>query len=281
MARPLRIEFPGAFYHVSSRSSGRASVYRDDADREAFLEVLGQVVRDWNWVCHAFCLMPNHYQLLIETPDGNLSKGMRHLNGVYTQASNRRHCRSGPLFQGRYKAILIDADAYLLELSRYVVLTPVRAGFVKEPGEWRWSSFRAAIGDVPPQPWLALEGLHSRVAAKQGKARRRYRKFVMAGIDQPSVWKALRRQVFLGDDRFVSSLLERRDRTGDGNPNGRKGRRHPPLASLEELAGRYRDRNQAIVAAHRTGEYSYQRIGAFFGLHFTTVGKIVRAAKYS
>jgi putative transposase len=135
MTRPVRIEFSGALYHVTSRGDRKEAIYEDDVDRERFLEILGEVVRVWNWTCHAFCLMTNHYHLVIETPDGNLSKGMRQLNGVYTQASNRRHGRVGRLFQGRYKAILVDGDAYLLELTRYVVLNPVRAGMFRHPGE--------------------------------------------------------------------------------------------------------------------------------------------------
>ncbi len=124
MTRPVRIEFEGALYHVTSRGDRREAIYEDDADRMKFLEILETVIRDFNWVCHAYCLMTNHYHLVIETPDGNLSKGMRQLNGVYTQASNHRHDRSGHLFQGRYKAILVDGDSYLLELPRYVVLNP-------------------------------------------------------------------------------------------------------------------------------------------------------------
>ena len=152
MSRPVRIQFEGALYHVTSRGDRREPIYEDNDDRSAFLDILGEVSETFNWICHAYCLMTNHYHLVIETPDGNLSKGMRQLNGVYTQASNRRHKRTGHLFQGRYKAILVDADAYLLELTRYVVLNPVRAGMVDEPGNWPWSSYQAMIGTVPPPP---------------------------------------------------------------------------------------------------------------------------------
>jgi REP element-mobilizing transposase RayT len=127
MARPIRIEFEGALYHVTARGDRREAIYEDDADRERFLDLLGRVAGDFNWVVHAYCLMDNHYHLLIETPDGNLGKGMRQLNGVYTQYSNRRHRRVGHLFQGRYKAILVDADSYLLELARYACARGVRS----------------------------------------------------------------------------------------------------------------------------------------------------------
>src|SRR3989338_752543 len=152
MARPLRIEFPGAFYHVTSRGDRQEAIYEDNEDRRSYLGILGDVVERFNWLCYTYCLMENHYHLVIETLEGNLSKGMRHLNGVYTQVSNRRHNRVGHLFQGRYKAILIDKDSYWLEVSRYVVLNPVRAGMVKEPGGWPWSSYNATVGSEECSP---------------------------------------------------------------------------------------------------------------------------------
>lgn len=122
MSRPLRLEFSDALYHLTSRGDRREDIYEDDEDRLAFLDVFSSVVEQFNWVCYAYCLMSNHYHLLVQTPDANLSKGMRQLNGVYTQAYNRRHKKTGHLFQGRYRSILVDEDNYLLELSRYVVL---------------------------------------------------------------------------------------------------------------------------------------------------------------
>jgi len=147
MARPLRIEYDGALYHVTSRGNERKSIFRDDADRKLFLKTLSQVTDRFNWVCHAYYLMNNHYHLVIETPDGNLSKGMRELNGVYTQAFNRRHHRVGHLFQGRFKGILVQKESHFLEVCRYVVLNPVRAKAVKHPREWAWSSYRATGGE--------------------------------------------------------------------------------------------------------------------------------------
>lgn len=133
MARPLRIEFPGAVYHVTSRGHAKQVIFLDVRDYADFLEVLCFVVKRFNWILHAYCLMSNHYHLLIETPDGNLSRGMRQLNGIYTQQFNRRHSRVGHVLQGRYKAILVDKENYLLELCRYIVLNPVRAGIAKGP----------------------------------------------------------------------------------------------------------------------------------------------------
>jgi len=153
MARPLRLEFAGALYHVTSRGNERKPIYFEEADFELFLNILGQVCEQHNWVIHAFCLMTNHYHLLVETPDANLSKGMRQLNGVYTQAINRRYRRVGHLFQGRYKAILVDKDAYLLELSRYIILNPIRAKMVDSLEEWPWSSWHCAMGLEASPDW--------------------------------------------------------------------------------------------------------------------------------
>jgi putative transposase len=154
MSRPLRIELAGGLYHITSRGAGREDIYRSDADRAMWLDLFGEVCVRFNWVCHAWCQMTNHYHLVVETAEGNLSAGMRQLNGVYTQGFNRRHRRVGHVFQGRYKAILVEKNTHLLELARYVVLNPVRARMVTEPAGWPWSSYHAMIGAAPIPPWL-------------------------------------------------------------------------------------------------------------------------------
>ena len=278
MARPIRIEFSGALYHVTSRGDRRKSIYEDDKDRESFLNICEQVIKNFNWICHAYCLMNNHYHLVIETPDGNLSKGMRQLNGVFTQASNRRHRRSGHLFQGRYKAVLVDADAYLLELTRYVVLNPVRAGMATHPGEWPWSSYMAMTSDVIAPPWLSTDGLLAQFATQREKAIRRYTEFVAQGIDQESIWNNLNRQVFLGDNNFVLRMQDKIKKLSQ-DVNIPKVQRRSPARPLKEIEKTCASRNVAIVAAYATGEYSYQQLADFFNVHFTTVGNIVRKAR--
>jgi len=136
MARPLRIEFPGAVYHVTSRGNARQDIYTCAGDRRLFLQTLGDVSTRYHWRCYAWCLMGNHYHLVVETPIANLSSGMRQLNGVYTQSFNRRYDRVGHLLQGRYKAIIVDREAYLLEAVRYTLLNPVRADIVTAAGQW-------------------------------------------------------------------------------------------------------------------------------------------------
>jgi REP element-mobilizing transposase RayT len=136
MARPLRIEFPNELYHITSRGDRREAIYRDDEDRRQWLNILSQVCDCFNWVIHGYCQMTNHYHLLAETIDGNLSRDMRQLNGLYTQKFNNRYQESGHIFQGRYKAIIVQKESYLLELSRYVVFNPVRAKMVALPEDW-------------------------------------------------------------------------------------------------------------------------------------------------
>jgi len=188
MSRPLRIEFAGALYHVTSRGDRRDDIYLDDEDRQQFLALLGEVCDLYNWVCHAYCLMSNHYHLLIETPDANLAKGMRQLNGVYSQFFNRRHDFVGHVFQGRYKAIHVEKESYLLELSRYIVLNPVRAEMVRSAKDWPWSSYRATAGLSTAPKWLHTDWLLAAFAKTKSRAIKHYRAFVAEGKGQPSPW---------------------------------------------------------------------------------------------
>lgn len=275
MSRPVRIEFEFATYHITTRGDRKEDIYEDDEDRALFLKILSNVIDQFNWVCHGYCLMNNHYHLLIETPDANLSKGMRQLNGVYTQSSNRRHQKVGHLFQGRYKAILVDADAYLLELTRYVVLNPVAAGMVKHPSSWEWSSYMAMIGKTNAPNWLEVNGLLAQFNSKLSLAIKQYIEFVNEGIGGKSIWFNLKQQVYLGNDRFIEQAQAKCENLAT-DINIPKAQRRPPAPSLEEISAKQSNRNKAIVEMYRTGQYSYQDIATYLGLHFTTVGRVVR-----
>ena len=278
MARPLRIEFAGALYHVTSRGDRREAIYADDEDRNAWLEVLGAVVEEFNWACHAYCLMTNHYHVVVETPDGNLSKGMRQLNGVYTQFSNRRHKTVGHLFQGRYKAILVDKDAYLMELARYVVLNPVRARMVKLPERWPWSSYCAMVGLQNAPSWLCVDAMLAQFGRQRASAIQHYAEFVGDGIGAPGLWDDLRNQIYLGDEKFVARMQAKlgEEITDVNIPRAHRRRPAPALTVIERA---HENRDQAVLAAHDTGAYSYQQIAEHFGIHFTTVGRIVRSGR--
>ena len=280
MARPLRIEFPGALYHVTARGDRQEAIFDDDRDRQAFLKILGEVVSQFGWLCHAYCLMTNHYHLMIETPAGNLAKGMRQLNGVYTQWSNRRHQRSGHLFQGRYKAILVDWDGYFLELGRYLVLNPVRASVVKHPKDWRWSSYGAMVGRVKSPAWLTTDVFLEEFGKSRAWARKKYQQFVEEGMGVETIWKNLRGQIYLGDDGFVEQMQEKLGKRNEDVNIPQAQQRSPPVA-LEEIRRRYSNRDRGIRAAYETGGYSYQEIAKCFGVHFTTVGRIVRESRKS
>lgn len=278
MARPLRLEYAGALYHVTSRGDRREAIYEDDTDREAFLDVLSEVCQGFNWLCHAYCLMSNHYHLLIETPDANLSKGMRQLNGMYTQRFNRSHGKAGHVFQGRYKAILVDKDSYLLELARYIVLNPVRAGMVRSAKDWRWSSYRATTGQSRPPGFLTTDWVLSAFSKRKRRAIEHYKAFVAEGKGQPSPWQSLRNQVYLGDDVFVEkmqSLLDD-DKELSEIPLSQRRPAPKPLSYYEK---RNRTRNGAIAEAYASGGYTLKEIGEHFDLHYTTISGIIRNHK--
>src|SRR5678810_1257204 len=178
MARPLRLELSGAIYHLTARGNARQKIFFSDADRQLFMDTLTGVVSRYGWICHAYCLMANHYHLLVETPKPNLSLGMRQLNGIYTQAFNRRHRRVGHLFQGRFKGILVQKDSHFLEVCRYVVLNPVRAKLVKHPGQWVWSSYRATAGQSSISLCLTVDEILGHFGQRQGASQKKYRNYV-------------------------------------------------------------------------------------------------------
>ena len=278
MARPLRLEFAGALYHVTSRGDRRDDIYEDDADRTNFLSVLTDVCETYNWVCHAYCQMSNHYHLLIETPDANLSKGMRQLNGVYTQWFNRAHGRVGHVFQGRYKAILVEKESYLLELSRYIVLNPVRAGMVRSARHWRWSSYRATVGETQKPRCLNVDWVLAAFGARKGIAVERYKQFISEGNGQPSPWGLLRNQIYLGSESFVDKMqgLIDSDKMLSEVPSSQ----HRPMPkTLEYYAASSSDRNLAINNAYKSGGYTLKEIGDHFGLHYSTISGIIRDHK--
>jgi putative transposase len=273
MARPLRIELAGGLYHVTSRGDRREDIYFDDGDRGAWLGLLAQVCERFNWVCHAWCQMSNHYHLVLETVEGNLAQGMRQLNGVYTQHVNRTHRRVGHVFQGRYKAIMVEKDNYLLELARYVVLNPVRAGMVADAAQWRWSSYGAMMGTEPAPSWLQTDWLLAQFGRNKPEARARYCDFVRAGVGLPSLWDALRGQIYLGSDAFVTrmqALVE------DDIPEIPRAQRRPMALPLAHYAASHADPRDGMAAAYASGDYTMDAIARAFGVHYATVSRAVR-----
>lgn len=206
MARQLRLEFEGALYHVTARGNASQAIFLDDHDRARFLDLLAREIAQQQWHCYAYCLMENHYHLLLETPEPNLSRGMRRLNAVYTQGFNRRHERVGHVLQGRYKSLLVDKDSYLLELCRYIVLNPVRGKCVARPEAWPWSSYLATAGERQAPSWLLVRDVLGLFDGKERIAQRAYRAFVQEGVTTPTPWTQVRGQIFLGDEEFLRRM---------------------------------------------------------------------------
>lgn len=305
MARPLRLDFEGALWHVTARGNERKPIVRDDVDRETFVRILASVVSRFDWILHGWVLMSNHYHLLVETPQPTLSRGMRHLGGVYSQAFNRRWKRAGHLFQGRFFSLHVERDSHLLELVRYTVLNPVRAGLVSHPAKWKWSSYRATAGLQKAPPWL-----ETRWTLEQFKGRVREEKaFELFTTDRSnySPWRSITHQVYLGGEEFLSSV-RRRAKPNDRTTGIAAKQLNVGAISLDHAARRL----SPFLAAHRKGLTpdvddralaalllrdaslaTYSRIGALSGLTVwgarslvdrgrrLTAGKKAARARYS
>lgn len=266
MARPLRLEFPGAIYHLTSRGNARQKVFFTDTDRQLFLDTLAAVVSRYSWICHAYCLMANHYHLLVETPKANLSLGMRQLNGIYTQAFNRRHRRVGHLFQGRFKAILVEKESYLLELCRYIVLNPVRVKGNLKTGSWKWSSYRATAGLAPAPGFLQTDWVLGQFGKKRAQAQKRYREFVKEGLESRP-WEELKGQIYLGSEKFIERHAPRDQRLKE-IPRAQLRAAKPSLERIFAKSG-----EQGIALAYKEHGYRLHEIAAHLGVHYATVSR--------
>ncbi|UJP05496.1 MAG: transposase [Nitrosomonas sp.] len=283
MARPLRLEFPGAIYHVTARGNAQAAIFLDDEDRLLFLAAVAEAVSHFGWLCHAYCLMDNHYHLLIETPDGNLSQGMRQVNGVYTQRFNRRHARVGHLLQGRFKSILVERDSYLLELCRYIVLNPIRAKMVTDINHYLWSSYPATVGSQPAPAWLATDWVLGQFGNYRAVAQRKYAEFVMQGQNLSSPWSALKGQVLLGSAQFVERvrpLLEGIRNTKE-IPRGQRLAHRPDLTILlpVHVCKNKQTRDETIRLAYLEYGYTMAAIAHQTKIHYSTVSKIIKGKR--
>ncbi len=279
MARPLRIEFPGALYHVISRGDNKQQIFLNDNDRNRFLQIYSDINDRLKWITYAWCFMDNHYHFVIETPQATLSEGMRLLNGIYTQSFNHTHGRTGHLFQGRYKSILVDKENYLLELARYVVLNPVRAELVEKPEDWFWSSYRSTAGLGPSPEWLNTEWILSVVAdCRSGLKKKQdlYAAYVLDGITGGTdLMKSIQQQIYLGDEDFVSAMQNKIQLEGDLSNIAREQKRKP-LKELEDFEAKYSNRKEAMAEAYFSGNYSQAEIARHFRVHYSTVSKAVR-----
>lgn len=282
MARPLRLELPGSVYHLTAFGNGGHQVFRTPEDPALFLDILGECCARFDWRCFAYCLLPDRYHLVVETRQATLARGMRQLNGRYTQASNRRHGTGGHLLQGRYKAVMVEAPAWLGAVCCDVLRQPVERGLAVDATAWRWSSLKALAGRLPagrPAPdWLAVE----RVLALYDRDPARAREKLLAEVaaeGRPSVWEALRHQVFLGSEAFVAEMRERaREAAADRGSLAEIPRVQwqAPPPPLEVFAAEAADREEAMARAYLSGGYSQARIARHFQVHYSTVSRAVR-----
>jgi len=275
MSRPIRIEYPGAIYYITSRTPNSVLAFRDDRDKVRFLDILTQTIKRSQWICHGYCLMDDHYHLIIETPKGNLSQGMRQINGIYTQEYNRRYFKKGALFKGRFKTVLFDKNENLLNLARHIVLNPVRAGLADYASQFRWSSYKETAGlaegktAITKRDWILAQ-----FGESQQEAEQRYQDFVNNKQATTDPWRAVRYQLLLGSKEFLD-----RHKEFLGEPQkGKTNQDRIPLNKLfsSESGSNRSQRDQNICQAHLQHGYTLTEVGRHLGLHTSTVSKILK-----
>lgn len=286
MARPLRIEYPGAFYHVSSRGNEQKDIFKSRKDREKFLEYLASATERYGAAVHAYCQMSNHYHLLLETPAGNLSEIMRHINGAYTTYFNVKRKRSGHLFQGRYKAILVEADQYMAELSRYIHLNPVKAGIVDRPEHYQWSSYQSYTGQIKSPEWLRTSFILGCLATEKADAWKKYRSFVedKLGKEYESPLLEAFGSSILGSVGFVDEISSAhvKGKEDVNIPMLRHFASRPsPEEIMQETRAEFADnealtRQASIFLCHKYSGIRLREIGAHFNLRDTAISETSR-----
>lgn len=300
MGRPLRIEFPSALYHVTSRGNEKKNIFVSDEDRYKFLQILEDYHDRHGILIHSYVLMDNHYHLILETPQGNLLKVMHGINSGYTGYFNRKYNRIGHLFQGRYKAILVDKENYLTALSRYVHLNPVRAGLADSPEQYRWSSYSGYIGKGKGDKWIEYAWVLNQFSNDSKKAARGYRGFVEEGLtkDIPRPLGDIQGQIVLGSDKFIGKIkkmLTGKGISSDITERKRFISRPAPDFIIKEVAAAFnadddkiREKGQRKNMARNAAIYFVQRysgltnveIGEIFGgIHYSAVSKAAERFK--
>ena len=238
MARPLRIEYPGAWYHVMNRGGRRRFIFNTDDQRHYFLALLGEVYTRYRAEIHAYCLMDNHYHLLIRTPEANLQRVMRHVNGLYTQYFNRTEGKDGALFRGRYKAILVDADTHWIELSRYIHRNPLEARMTRRLQDYRWSSYRAYVGLTKPASWLYTRYILK--AMGRGNPQAGYKVYMKGDSNEAleAFYKGSKIPPLLGNEHFKAKVLASIPQHPD-IPERRQAQPRPSLKTVTAVVARY------------------------------------------
>ena len=275
MSRPLRIELENAYYHVTARGNRRSSIFRTDSDRLTWLDFLGETCVRFDFAVMAYCQMGNHYHLVLQTRQGHLSRGMRFLNGKYSQYFNRQHRLVGHVFQGRYNAVLCQGDDYLRELSRYTELNPVRARLVSHPGDWIWSSYVAIIGMIDAPPWLARDAVLAQFGHERSHAIRKFEAFILEGIGKESPFHSVRNQLFFGDDEFCQRAAQHQ--LGGNLREINRVQRQAIIRPLASYFAETSSEKDAIAEAYLSRAYTMSQIAEFRNISIRTVCRAVSA----
>ncbi|MBN1621554.1 MAG: transposase [Endomicrobiales bacterium] len=267
MSRPLRISYEGAIYHITARGNEKRDIFIEDYDRIYFLKLLEKCIHHFKWICHAYCLMDNHYHFIMEITRTNISEGMRQLNGVYTQYFNHKYNRVGHLFQGRFKGILVQKDSHLLELCRYVVINPVRAKKCKKASDYTWSSYRAMVGLEKKPSFLCTDWILSQFSESRSKAEKFYSAFVDEGL-QDTPWDRLKGQIYYGSDEFILKICKGLDKLKEIPVLHTT----PVRPSLSEIVSKPR----GVLIANKEHGYKLTEIAKHLGVHYSTVSRRIR-----
>ena len=273
MSRPLRIEYPGAVYEITVRGNAGLTVFKQDDDRVLFLQNLGKVCERLGWICYAYCLLDSEYQLLIETPKPNLSQGMREVNGVFTQAMNRKYQQRGHIFEGRFQAIVVEKALYLAEIHRKLALLPIHKQLASYPDDWIWSHYRGIMGKDWAPSWLNWKPFLKTFSSNTGEARRQYAEFVAKDDYQQQPFPITAR-IILGSEDFIENIQQL---IPQQIISSKIFKLQNLNKSLTEFQLRYKTRNEAIREAYNSGDFTLVEIGGHFKLHYSTVSRIAHS----
>ncbi len=270
MARPLRPEYAGAVYYISSVGNRGQSVFQNSDDGNGWIEILEWVCGRFGCRCFGYCLMSDGYHLVIETPKPNLSKAIRQLNGVYTQRSNRLHDTDGHVFRGRYKSIVVQKEEYLPPLMAHIFLLPLRAGFVKHPNQFKWSTCRYLYGKDKAPEYIDLEWFSESFSSDTDS----FDEFWEENRSRDVVSET-RKQIYLGDDEFIESVQEKTKKGSRSKDIPRYQVTKPVSSVLNGLERSGHSRDEAIAKTYLTGDYTLREVADAVSVHYSVVSKIV------
>ncbi len=277
MARPVRIEYPGAYYYISSKGMDEKSIFKDVKDKQEFLQILQDVIGRMQWEVFAYNLMPDSFQLFIKTPKPNLSKGMRQLNGIYTQRYNVKYESQGNIFHGRFKAVLVEEQSFA-DVARHVVHVPILKRKARKLDKWKWSSYQATIGASEAPEWLNTTAVLAHFGKQKKRAQTAFTKALAVTDKDFDIIQSVKGQILLGSDTFVAKW-KKQLATGKVMDKARQ-RKAKKVKPLSDFGKRFKNIKTAMVKAYETGNYTLDQIGSHFGVHYSTVSRTVKKSGF-